>query len=127
MGRHIGQPGSPEQVVFLFTGWKLRGFLSDPPSKRCDTILKGFCLIETTPLHRASPQFEGGGSVQYSLSTDGCRRSGGDIPHVGIARHSKQATAKTKLGCFMPAHVRFGSKCEELWLSKTGPIYPNKL
>jgi hypothetical protein len=21
MGRHIGQPGSPEQVVFLFTGW----------------------------------------------------------------------------------------------------------
>jgi hypothetical protein len=54
--RHIGQPGSPEQVVFLFTGWKVRGFLSDLPSERCDAILKGFSRLEMTA-HDAAPIF----------------------------------------------------------------------
>ena len=47
MGRHIGQPGSPEQVVLLFARWKLRGFLSGLSSERCDAIPKGGGLFET--------------------------------------------------------------------------------
>jgi hypothetical protein len=63
MGRHIGEPGSPEQVVFLFTRWKLRGFLSDLPSERCDAILKGFSLFEMTAHDAARVPLEEGGSA----------------------------------------------------------------
>jgi hypothetical protein len=41
----VGQCCSPKQVILLFARWKLRGFLSDLPSKRCDAILKRFCLF----------------------------------------------------------------------------------
>jgi hypothetical protein len=53
MGRHIGQPGSPQQVVLLFTRWQLRGFLSDLSSERCDAIPKGVGLFETAAHHVA--------------------------------------------------------------------------
>jgi hypothetical protein len=54
VGRHIGQPGSAEQVVLLFAGWKPGGFLSDLSSERCDTILKGRGLFETA-VHDVAP------------------------------------------------------------------------
>jgi hypothetical protein len=54
MGHHIGQSGPLEQVVFLFSRWKLRGFLSDLPSERCDAILKGFGLFGMTVHDAAS-------------------------------------------------------------------------
>jgi len=52
--RIIGQPGSPEQIVFLFTGWKLRGFLFGSPSERWDAILKGKFEMMA---HDAAPGF----------------------------------------------------------------------
>jgi hypothetical protein len=54
MGRHIGQPGSPEQVVFLFARWKPRGVLSDLSSERCDAIPKGGGLFKTA-VHDIAP------------------------------------------------------------------------
>jgi hypothetical protein len=54
MGRHIGEPGSPEQVVLLFAGWKLSGFLSDLSSERRDVIAKGGGLFGTT-VHDVAP------------------------------------------------------------------------
>jgi hypothetical protein len=47
-GRHIGQAGSPEQVIALLARWKPRGFLPDHLRKRCDAIPKGRGLLETT-------------------------------------------------------------------------------
>jgi hypothetical protein len=78
MGRHIGQPGSPEQVVFLFTRWKLRGFLSDPPSERCDAILKG--SFEMTA-HDAAPIF-------FNFRFNGGERAGADYPAPGFDSRS---------------------------------------
>lgn len=54
MGRHIGQPGSPEQVVLLFARWKLGGFLSDLSSEICDAIPKGGGLFGTA-VHDVAP------------------------------------------------------------------------
>jgi hypothetical protein len=54
MGRHIGQPGSPEQVILLFARWKPRGFLSDLSSERCDAIPKGGGLFGTA-VHDVAP------------------------------------------------------------------------
>ena len=54
MGRHIGQPGSPEQVVLLFARWKPRGFLSDLSSERCDAIPQGRGLFGTA-VHDVAP------------------------------------------------------------------------
>src|SRR5580693_1786815 len=77
MERGVGQRCSPKQVILLFARWKLGGFLSDLPGKRCDTVLKRFCLFGLRTLHRASPQL-GGGSAILSVA-DGCRWRGGDL------------------------------------------------
>jgi len=75
MGRHIGQPGSPERVVFLFTGWQPRGFLSDPPSERCDAILKR--KFEMTA-HDAAPIF-------FNFRLMATNEPGRIIPHLDLA------------------------------------------
>ncbi len=51
MSPGVDQPGFHKQGFALRTGWKLRGFLSDFPAKRCDSIPKSFCLFGATPLH----------------------------------------------------------------------------
>ena len=64
----MGQPCFFKQCIALRPRWKLRGFLSGVPSERCDAILKGFCLFDAAPLHRASPLFEEGGSSTLSVA-----------------------------------------------------------
>jgi hypothetical protein len=75
MGRIIGQQGSAEQVVFLFTGWKLGGFLSGPPSERCDAILKGKFEMMA---HDAAPIF-------FNFRLMASNEPGRIIPHLDLA------------------------------------------
>lgn len=76
MGRHIGQTGSPQQVVPLLAMWKLRGLLPDHSSERCDAIPKREDLLETT-CHDAGPIIR--------LRAD--RARGRTIPHLDLTLH----------------------------------------
>jgi len=66
----VGQPSSSEQVISLLTRWNMRGFFSDPPSERCDAILKRYCLFGRGTLHRGSPQFGEAGAQSSVLIAD---------------------------------------------------------
>jgi hypothetical protein len=67
-------PGPSEQIISLFTEWKMRGSLSDPLGERCDAILERCCLIERGTLHSASPRFGGRERNQaFSSPMDGQR------------------------------------------------------
>jgi hypothetical protein len=74
MGRHIGQPGFPEQDVLLFARWKLRGFLSDLSSERCDAIPKRGGLSGTA-VHDVAP----------IIRLVAARATGRIIPHLDLA------------------------------------------
>jgi hypothetical protein len=73
MGRHIGQPGSPEQVILLFARWKPRCFLSDLSSERCDAIPKGGGLFEAA-VHDVAP----------IIRLVAARATGRMIPHLDL-------------------------------------------
>ena len=74
MGRHIGQPGSAEQVILLFARWKPRGFLSDLSSERCDAIPKGGRLFGPA-VHDVAP----------IIRLVAARATGRMIPHLDLA------------------------------------------
>jgi hypothetical protein len=89
IGCCVGQLGSPKQVIFFFTRWKLRGFLSDLSSERCDAILKRFCLFGRIQPHRASPHL--GARAQYSQSPMDAEGGSGDQP---LCRNATQVAGQ---------------------------------
>src|ERR1700759_3074386 len=85
MRSRIGSGRPPHQSVTFWTGTKLGGFRLQFFREESQSIGKGNCLFETSPLlHGEAPSFDWAGAQAGDLVTDNCLRPSGDGENYGF-------------------------------------------